>query len=137
MPGPGMRGQGRGSRVAKRCEELQLERLLGRHVTAGPGAVADLDGQLRAEVGGDERLLDLLPRLVVGLARAEQVADALGEAQARRAQRVLEEDAGGGRAALGLAHARAPLECRVALPAASASRSEMTRLTASSPTVTP
>ena len=74
-------------------QELQLEGLLGRHVAAGPGAVADLDGQLGSQVGRDECLLDLLPGLVVRMARAEQAADALGEAQPGGAQGVLEQDA--------------------------------------------
>ena len=66
----------------------------------------------------------------------EQAAHALGEPEPGGAQGVLEQDAGGRRAILWLAHARAPRSARSAA-GTSASRSEMTRLTASSPTVTP
>jgi hypothetical protein len=86
-------------------EQLELQRLLWAHVGPGPRSVADLDGDLRAQVGRDERLFDLFPGLVIGLARAKQAAYALGEAHARRLQRVLQQDALGRRsAALGGRH---------------------------------
>ena len=135
---PGDTWPGHGLALGEEVQQLQLQRLLGSHVGSGAGAVTHLDGELGAEVGRDERLLDLLPGLVVGTTCTEQAPDTLREAVTRRLQGVLQQDAlGWRRIAFGRGHTRAPPTRRTSSSGRSASLREMTRLTASSPTVTP
>ena len=67
----GWSGSGRGGaqatsgRDTSRLAQLRLDSRHRRGLRAPPGGGDDLDGQPRPEVGGDERLLDLLPGSLV------------------------------------------------------------------------
>ena len=73
---------GHGLARREQGEELQLERPVpGVRSRRARARSHDLDGELRAEVGGDERLLDLLPGLVVGPPAPSSCAEAADEAR--------------------------------------------------------
>ena len=139
-PGAGLRGQGRvrAARTARAARPGAPARAATSR--AGPARLSTTSmRELGAEVGGDERLLDLLPGLVVrrrhGAGRAAAPTEAAPAAldglsvEARRSAR-LRSTRCGHRDGVGWP----------STPSArgrSARRSETTRLTASSPTVTP